>query len=128
MGPACPELAANSGPRWGEQFQLTADDVHTDGCPRAAEAHLHLDWQLDAGAHAADPAGRRCRPTGDKTRIAPLPRESFTGYPLRTAVEDRLTAARAEQRGAANPEALLFPTRRGGPWWRGRCPGSRTSG
>lgn len=117
-GRLAPELAANSGPRWGEQFQLTADDVHPDGCPIAEAPHLHVDWQVDSGAHAHDPAGRRCRPKGDKTRIAPLPPESFTGYPLRAAMSDRLLAAACEERGGgANPEALLFPSRRGGLWW-----------
>lgn len=29
----------------------------------------------------------------------------------------RLAAARKEQRDGANPEALLFPSRRGGLWW-----------
>lgn len=42
-GRLAPELAANRGPRWGEQFQLTADGIHPDGCRIAAAPHLHLD-------------------------------------------------------------------------------------
>jgi hypothetical protein len=79
-GRLAPELAANCGPRWGEQFQLTADDAHADGCGLADEPHLHIEWQIDSGAHVDDPGGRRCPPKGDKTRIAPLPVESFTGF------------------------------------------------
>ncbi len=116
-GRLAPEVAAGCGPRWGEQFQLTADDAHPDGCPLAQAPHLHLDWQIDAGAHAGDLAGRRCRPKGDKTRFAPLPDISFTGYPLRTALTSRRDAARAEQHDGHNPEALLFPSSRYLLWW-----------
>jgi hypothetical protein len=72
-GRLAPEIAASCGPRWGEEFQLTADSAHPDGCPVVEAPHLHLDWQIDSGAHASDPGGRRSRPKGDKTRIAPLP-------------------------------------------------------
>lgn len=85
-GALAPELACNCGPRWGEQFQLTADDAHPDGCSQAELPHLHIDWQIDSGAHANDPGGRRCRPKGEKTRIAPLPLVSFTGSPRRPVV------------------------------------------
>jgi hypothetical protein len=44
-GELVPELAANSGPRWGEQFELTADDVHLDGCAEYQDAHVHVDLQ-----------------------------------------------------------------------------------
>lgn len=116
-GRLAPEVAANCGPRWGEQFQLTADDAHPDGCPLARDPHLHLDWQIDSGAHAGDPGGRRCRPKGDKTRIAPLPAVSFTGFSLSDHLVARLGAARAEQSAGLNPTALLFPARRYGLWW-----------
>jgi hypothetical protein len=42
-GRLAPEVAASCGPRWGEQFQLTADDAHPDGCTFADEPHLHID-------------------------------------------------------------------------------------
>lgn len=116
-GRLAPEVAANCGPRWGEQFQLTTDDAHPDGCRLAAAPHLHLDWQIDSGARAGDPAGRRCPPKGDKTRIAPLPAVSFTDFPLGDHLAARLGAARAEQRAGLNPDALLFPARRYGLWW-----------
>jgi hypothetical protein len=116
-GRLAPELAANAGPRWGEQFQLTAVDVHPSGCPRQRRPHLHVDWQIDPGAAATDPGGRRTRPKGNKTRIAPVPTESFTGYPLRAALAARVTAALAEQAAGTNPEALLFPAERGGLLW-----------
>ena len=116
-GRLAPEIAANCGPRWGEQFQLTADDAHSNGCSLAAAPHLHIDWQIDSGAKAGDPGGRRCPPKGDKTRIAPLPTKSFTAFPLRAAVTDRIAAARAEQRRGTNDEALLFPTPSGQLWW-----------
>jgi hypothetical protein len=133
-GRLAPEIAANCGPRWGEQFQLTADDAHVDGCGRAEAPHLHIDWQIDSGARVGDPGGRRCRPKGDKTRIAPLPVESFTGFPLRSALGDRARAARAEQLSGANPEPLLFPTRGGRLWWHSSfdskvlLPAMRTAG
>jgi hypothetical protein len=117
-----------------EQFQLTADDAHPDGCAFAAEPHLHIDRQIDSGARAGDPGGRRCPPKGDKTRIAPLPAESFTGFGLRSALGERVRAARAEQCAGVNPEALLFPTRGGRLWWHSAfdsdvlLPAMRTAG
>jgi integrase len=116
-GELAPELAANCGPRWGEQFQLTAGDVHLAGCTGQPLPHLHIDWQVDPGAAAGDPDGRRTRPKGNKTRIAPIPRLSFTGYPLREALATRVEAALAEQASGANPQALLFPALRGGLLW-----------
>ncbi|MGB3763288.1 MAG: hypothetical protein WA966_08695 [Ornithinimicrobium sp.] len=116
-GALAPELAANCGPRWGEQFQLRAADVHSDGCPQARQPHIHIDWAIDPGATAGTVGGRRSRPKGNKTRIAPLPRTSFTGTALRDMVEARVEAALAEQRAGANSEALLFPAPRGGLWW-----------
>lgn len=116
-GALAPELAANCGPRWGEQFQLRTSDVHLDGCPEARQPHLHIDWAIDPGAAAGTAGGRRSRPKGNKTRIAPLPRTSFTGAPLRDMVEARVQAALAEQRAGGNPQALLFPAPRGGLWW-----------
>lgn len=116
-GELAPELAANAGPRWGEQFQLTADDVHLDGCAAQVRAHVHLDWQVDPGAHAADPRGRRSRPKGNKTRIIPVARLSFTGYRLRDELAGRVAAALAERAAGTNPQALLFPAPRGGLLW-----------
>lgn len=116
-GRLAPEIASNCGPRWGEQFQLTADDAHPDGCPLADPPHLHLDWQIDSGAHAGDPGGRRCRPKGDKTRVAPIPVESFTGFALREHLADRVMAAQDEQSRGTNPQALLFPSRTYRLWW-----------
>lgn len=116
-GRLAPEVAANCGPRWGEQFQLKTDDAHPDGCAAAGAPHLHLDWQIDSGARAGDPGGRRCPPKGDKTRIAPLPVESFTGAPLRAILLARISAARDEQDTGRNPQALLFPTRHYKLWW-----------
>ncbi|WP_341229740.1 hypothetical protein [Nocardioides salarius] len=116
-GALAPELAANCGPRWGEQFQLRADDAHLDGCSEAERAHIHIDWAIDPGAVAGAAGGRRSRPKGNKTRIAPLPRTSFTGAALRDMVGTRIQAALAEQRAGTNSEALLFPAPRGGLWW-----------
>lgn len=44
-GELAPELASNSGPRWGEQFQLTAYEVHLGGCAEYEGAHVHVAWQ-----------------------------------------------------------------------------------
>lgn len=116
-GRLAPEVAANCGPRWGEQFRLTADDVHPDGCATADAPHLHVDWQIDSGAHAGAPGGRRCPPKGDKTRVAPLPSVSFTGYALRAGITGRVAAAQAERRDGTNPQALLFPSTTYRLWW-----------
>ena len=52
-----------------------------------------------------------------KTRIAPLPPTSFTGYPLLGAVTARCIGARREQTAGTNPQALLFPSTTGKLWW-----------
>lgn len=116
---ACPswgalatELAAGSGPRWGEQFQFTAFDAHPDGCAEYGHAHLHVDWQVDAAGTSGEEHGRRVRPKRDKRRAIPVPRLPITGFPLR----DRAGVALAEQAGL-NPEALLFPATGGGMHW-----------
>ena len=69
-----------------------------------------------AGARPKASSGVRCRPAR-KTRIAPLPAESFTGYPLLAAVAGRIAAARAEHHRGMNDQALLFPARGGKLWW-----------
>lgn len=53
-GALATELAAGSGPRWGEQLQFTAFDAHHDGCAQYAHAHLHVD---PGGARRASPKG-----------------------------------------------------------------------
>lgn len=116
-GELAPELAANCGPRWGEQFQLTSHDVHLEGCAQHQQPHIHVRWQVNPGGSAKDPLRRRCRPKGNKTRLIPIPSRSFTGYPLREAVRARVAAALAEQQAGTNPEALLFPAVRGGLLW-----------
>jgi hypothetical protein len=110
-------LAANSGPRWGEQFQLRADDVHPDGCPEQKWFHIHVDWQIDPGGKAGDEAGRRCPPKGRKARIIGVPPTPCTDYDLRGELVKRCAAAREEQAAGSNPEALLFPAPMGGLWW-----------
>lgn len=114
-GALAPELAANSGMRWGEQFQLTADDVHVDGCAQDPSGHAHVAWQIDPGATAI--SARRCRPKGNTTRLVPIARTSFTGFPLREEVRARVAQARREQAEGRNPEALLFPAEGGGLLW-----------
>lgn len=116
-GALAPELAATCGLRWGEQFQLTASDVHAAGCSRQALPHIHVDWQIDPGARVSAGDPRRCRPKGDKTRMVPIRLTSFTGYALRDELLDRVYETFAEQAGGTNPEALLFPAPRGGLWW-----------
>lgn len=91
------ELGSGSGPRWGEEFQLTAYDVHLGGCCRTAKTrrskggngskgkrgkkkfrpHIHIDWQIDPAATADDPNERRCLPKGDKRRSVAIPKKSF---------------------------------------------------
>ncbi|WP_148575017.1 tyrosine-type recombinase/integrase [Nocardioides caldifontis] len=114
-GRLAPELAANCGPRWGEQFQLTADDVHLDGCGGRPDPHFHIDWQIDAGAKAG--TSRRITPKGNKTRLAPIAPQSFTGYALLDQLRHRVAAAYEERVAGTNPEALLFPAPRGGLLW-----------
>ena len=116
-GELAAELAANCGPRWGEQFQLTADDVHASGCAEQPKPHIHIDWQVNPGGGVKAGKQRRCRPKGNKTRLIAIPRVSFTGYPLRGAVCARAAAALVEQAAGTNPQALLFPATGGGLWW-----------
>lgn len=115
---AC-ELAAGAGPRWGEEFQLRATDVHLDGCHRYGISHIHVDWQIaPTGRAGQDRTGnRRDRPKGNKTRVIPVPETSITGHALRDALRARVAAAQAEQLEGLNPEALLFPAERGGLLW-----------
>jgi hypothetical protein len=137
------ELGSGSGPRWGEEFQLTAYDVHLSGCCRTAKTrrnkggkgtngsrrkkgkkdkgkfrpHIHIDWQIDPAATADDPNGRRCLPKGDKRRSVAIPKKTFTGYPLRAQLAKRVGNALKEQSAGTNPEALLFPAEGGGLQW-----------
>jgi len=137
------ELSSASGPRWGEEFQLTAYDVHLGGCCRTVKSrrnkggkrangskrkkgkkdkvqfrpHIHIDWQIDPAATAHDPNGRRCLPKGDKRRSVAIPKKTFTGYPLRAKLAKRIGEALKEQADGTNPEALLFPAEGGGLHW-----------
>jgi integrase len=113
-GALAPEFAAGTGCRWGEQFQLTAGDVHLSGCASFEGAHVHIEWQ----AASSDEFGsRRVAPKGDITRVVPVPTLSFTGYPLRKNLDDRIGRALKEQAAGTNPEALIFPAARGGILW-----------
>ena len=115
-GELAPEFAANTGARWGEQFQLTADDSCLEGCAEDPSAHAHVDWQGNPAGKAA--AGdRRCAPKGDKSRRIPIPSVSFTGYPLREVLRHRVEQARREREAGTNPEALIFPAAQGGLLW-----------
>ena len=99
------ELAGGCGPRWGEQFQLTAHDVlHT-----ADGLEIKIDWQIDGKANAKA-TSRRKLPKGEKTRITSVPAQSQTGYHLAQQLLRRRDEALAEQAAGKNPEALLFPT------------------
>ncbi|WP_341229739.1 hypothetical protein [Nocardioides salarius] len=115
-GDLAPEFAANTGARWGEQFQLTANDICLEGCADDPSAHAHVLWQVNpAGTAAAN--DRRCAPKGDKSRRIPITIESFTGYPLREGLRHRVEQARGEREAGTNPEALIFPSARGGLLW-----------
>ena len=116
-GRLAPEVAANIGLRWGEQFQLTADDVHREGCGQYAKAHIHIDWQVNPAGKTTPGHGRRSRPKGNKTRVVPIPVQSITGYALREELLARCDAARTEQVEGPNSEALLFPAAQGGMQW-----------
>jgi hypothetical protein len=111
------ELAADAGPRWGEQFQLTAHDVVVKerpckkGKPRKPKIHLRIDWQIDPDAKAG--TVRRKWPKGNKRRKAGVSEISITGFALHTALLARRDAALREQAAGSNPEALLFPTHTG---------------
>lgn len=112
------ELAADAGARWGEQYQLTADDVvytpaHTasDGTFARARLHVKIDWQISSGAPAG--GNRRKPPKGNKRRKAWVAAVTITGYRLHDALLARCAEARQEQAAGTNPEALLFPAERG---------------
>lgn len=111
------EFAANAGARWGEQFQLTAYDIHLDGCTERKFAHVHIDHQINARAKAGSRASRLTLPKGKKRRIVPIAKTSFTGYALREAVRARQTAALAEQEEGTNVDALMFPSVTGLMLW-----------
>jgi signal transduction histidine kinase len=88
------ELGCGPGPRWGEEFQITAYDVHLGGCCRADQAptktskkgknkkrkkkgefrpHIHIDWQIDPGANAGDAtraAREEAAALGERQRLA----------------------------------------------------------
>ena len=108
------ELAGGCGPRWGEQFQLTAYDV----LESAEVVEIQINWQIDAKAKrkedgdAKQPDLRKL-PKGEKTRVTTVPATSQTGFPLAQALLARRDAALAEQAAGVNPEALLFPTKTG---------------
>ena len=82
-GALAPELAASSGPRWGEQFRLTAYDVHLEGC---AEYRGPPHSRRLAGRRRGRARRRRVRPKGDKTRVIPVSTLSITGFRLRDAL------------------------------------------
>ena len=112
------ELAADAGPRWGEQYQLTADDVvytpaqtNSDGELEEALLHLSIDWQIASGAPAG--GNRRKPPKGNKRRKASVSAVTVTGYLLHEELLARCAQAREEQANGTNPEALLFPTEGG---------------
>lgn len=114
-GALAPELAANADCRWGEQFQLTADDAHLDGCAEDPSAHLHVNWQINPDGEADE--DRRCPPKGDTIRRVPVARQSFTGYPLRDEMHKRVEQVRLAQADGTNPEGLPFPAENGGLCW-----------
>lgn len=105
------ELAASSGPRWGEQFQLTANDLVT---PHAGPPILQIHHQIDPAARVKEGRGRRKLPKGEKIREAGVLTTTFTGYPLLKEMKMRRDHALLEQAEGTNPEALLFPAERGG--------------
>jgi integrase len=111
------EVAANVGLRWGEQFQLTAYDIHLDGCAERKFAHVHINFQIDAGAKAGPRESRLTLPKGKKRRVVPIALTSFTGYSLREAVRARRAAALAEQAAGKNADALMFPSVTGLMLW-----------
>ncbi|AXT84671.1 hypothetical protein C6I20_05340 [Aeromicrobium sp. A1-2] len=104
------EFAANVGARWGEQFQLDVHDIHLDGCADHSFCHVHIDYQVDAGANAGSRASRLTLPKGKKRRVVPIARTSFTGYALRDEVRARRDAALAEQATGENSDAYVRGT------------------
>jgi integrase len=116
-GTLAAECAANLGFRWGEQFALTASDVHMDGCQDEPEAHVHVDWQVDSGAKAGSRRSQLTLPKGNKRRIVTLTDKSFTGYALEAELAARVEAALLEQQEGTNEDALLFPSKKGLMLW-----------
>lgn len=116
------ELAADAGPRWGELFQLTADDVRplvdraliTEAQQDGALVEIDINWQIDSAASRRNAEDPRCLPKGRKTRRTLVGSRSVTGYPTAVRLLERADAARAEQAAGSNPEALLFPAPGGG--------------
>lgn len=100
------EVACDAGPRWGEQFQLTAYDI----TPTVKNAHIAINWQIDSTASIKQGDSRRKLPKGEKTRKTAVSKVSFTGYPLRDRLLARREQALQEQAAGTNPEALMFPT------------------
>lgn len=99
-------LAAGTGLRVGEQFQLRADDVvEVDG-----GLVLKVDSQWSTG-----PTRRSAPKTGRRRRV-PVLTVTRDGVPLAEMLRNRVHEARAEQRAGNNPEALLFPAPEGGMW------------
>jgi integrase len=109
-GRLAPELAAASGPRWGELLQLTAYDVLLTG----RKPLLLIHFQIDPAASVRRGDDRRKLPKGEKTRETGIPKVTFTGYPLLKELKKRRKQALREQAAGTNPEALLFPAARGG--------------
>jgi integrase len=119
-GALAPELAAATGARWGELFQLTVHDVHLTGCAADANPHLHIDWQVEDNAPKDAELSRRprrVRPKNDTVRRVPVPTRTITGYPLRQELAARCETALAHGAAAENAEVLLFPAPRGGMFW-----------
>lgn len=114
-GQLATELAADAGPRWGELFQLTANDVvyrpsttGRNGKRTKARLHLVIDFQIDPASEAG--GERRKPPKGNKKRKAGVSEISITGYRLHAALLARVAVALQERKDGINPEALLFST------------------
>lgn len=112
------EFAANSRPRWGEQFQLTAYDVHLRGCARTTT--VRTCTSTGRSTPAATPSDRRVgaacpRATGPGSSLSRRPRSRATRCVLHSRA--RVLVALLEQEAGSNPEALLFPANRGGLLW-----------
>ncbi|MEZ5117994.1 MAG: hypothetical protein R2737_17155 [Candidatus Nanopelagicales bacterium] len=114
-------LAAATGLRGGEILCLTAAaDVADSGNGSLVDLDawlVRVRWQLgEQGGH------HLLLPKGDKVRdvVIPVQARLATGFDLRTALDDRVAAARQEQAAGANPRALLFPAARGGWLWKGQ--------
>src|SRR5450759_5476639 len=109
-GRLAPEVGDSCGARWGEMFQLTADDIDRS----EQKPKLLIYAQIDSAAQVRAGDNRRTLPKGEKTRETGIPAVTFTGYPLRAELEKRCKQALEEQAAGTNPEALLFPAVRGG--------------